>query len=163
MVVVVVARYSRERSSLMLECRRRFHLPDFEGKGDSLAKKVPRPREASGRTSIALPRWASPSQGPRHHPVSTGPNIALAQISTTPVQAADYDVGSIHITAPWARATPKGASSGAPGTHAGDGHDGMMHMDKHTSTDRSGRPPAGETVSPRFLSSLAIRTCPNAG
>jgi periplasmic copper chaperone A len=39
--------------------------------------------------------------------------FALAPISTTPVQAADYDVGSIHITAPWARATPKGASSGA--------------------------------------------------
>jgi periplasmic copper chaperone A len=37
----------------------------------------------------------------------------LAQISTTPAQAADYDLGSIHITAPWARATPKGASSGA--------------------------------------------------
>jgi len=31
--------------------------------------------------------------------------LALALISTTPVQAADYDVGSIHITAPWARAT----------------------------------------------------------
>ena len=29
--------------------------------------------------------------------------VALAQISTTPVQAADYDVGSIHITAPRAR------------------------------------------------------------
>jgi copper(I)-binding protein len=28
-------------------------------------------------------------------------------------RAADYDVGSIHITEPWARATPKGASSGA--------------------------------------------------
>jgi copper(I)-binding protein len=39
--------------------------------------------------------------------------VALAQISATPVQAADYDVGSIHISAPWARATPKGASSGA--------------------------------------------------
>ncbi len=37
----------------------------------------------------------------------------LALASTMPVQAADYDVGSIHITAPWARATPKGASSGA--------------------------------------------------
>jgi periplasmic copper chaperone A len=34
-------------------------------------------------------------------------------LTTIPVQAADYDVGSIHITAPWARATPKGASSGA--------------------------------------------------
>jgi periplasmic copper chaperone A len=38
---------------------------------------------------------------------------ALAQTSTTPVQAADYDVGLIHITAPWARATPICASSGA--------------------------------------------------
>ena len=28
-------------------------------------------------------------------------------------QAADYDVGSIHISQPWSRATPKGASSGA--------------------------------------------------
>ena len=28
-------------------------------------------------------------------------------------QAADYDVGPIHIGEPWARATPKGASSGA--------------------------------------------------
>jgi hypothetical protein len=35
------------------------------------------------------------------------------QISTTPAQAADYDIGSIHIAQPWARATPKGASSGA--------------------------------------------------
>jgi periplasmic copper chaperone A len=39
--------------------------------------------------------------------------LALTQISTAPVRAADYDVGSIHIAAPWARATPKGASSGA--------------------------------------------------
>jgi periplasmic copper chaperone A len=44
---------------------------------------------------------------------AAGLAVALAQISTTTVQAADYDVGSIHITAPWARATPKGASSGA--------------------------------------------------
>ncbi len=28
-------------------------------------------------------------------------------------QAADYDVGSIHISQPWARATPQGASAGA--------------------------------------------------
>ena len=44
---------------------------------------------------------------------AAGLAVALAQISTTPVQAADYDIGSIHITEPWARATPKGASSGA--------------------------------------------------
>jgi periplasmic copper chaperone A len=30
-----------------------------------------------------------------------------------PALAADYDVGSIHISQPWARATPKGATSGA--------------------------------------------------
>ncbi len=39
--------------------------------------------------------------------------LAVMQISTTPARAADYDIGSIHITQPWARATPKGASSGA--------------------------------------------------
>ena len=39
--------------------------------------------------------------------------LTLALISTTPAQAGDYDIGSIHITQPWARATPKGASSGA--------------------------------------------------
>src|SRR6516162_469056 len=34
--------------------------------------------------------------------------------AATPVGAAgDYDVGSIHISRPWSRATPKGASSGA--------------------------------------------------
>jgi copper(I)-binding protein len=39
--------------------------------------------------------------------------LSLTQISATPAQAADYDIGPIHITQPWARATPKGASSGA--------------------------------------------------
>jgi periplasmic copper chaperone A len=34
-------------------------------------------------------------------------------IFAPPARAADNDAGSIHITAPWARATPKGASSGA--------------------------------------------------
>jgi len=34
-------------------------------------------------------------------------------IASTNVRAADYDVGPIHIAQPWARATPKGASSGA--------------------------------------------------
>src|SRR5262249_24341765 len=56
--------------------------------------------EASiGRTSIALSRLASTS--------------LWRQSSTTPVQAADYDVGSIHIAQPWSRATPKGAKAGA--------------------------------------------------
>ncbi len=39
--------------------------------------------------------------------------LAFAQLSGTPAQAADYHVGSIHIAQPWARATPKGASTGA--------------------------------------------------
>ena len=38
--------------------------------------------------------------------------LALAGFATT-ARAADYDVGSIHIAQPWARATPKGASAGA--------------------------------------------------
>ena len=38
--------------------------------------------------------------------------LAASQISL-PAHAADYDVGSMHISQPWARATPKGASSGA--------------------------------------------------
>ena len=39
--------------------------------------------------------------------------LALAQLAATAAQATDYNVGSIQITAPWARATPKGATSGA--------------------------------------------------
>src|SRR3984885_10181155 len=37
----------------------------------------------------------------------------LAPPAAVPAWAADYDVGSIHIAAPWARATPKGAAAGA--------------------------------------------------
>ncbi len=38
----------------------------------------------------------------------------LSQIlPALPAHAADYDVGSIHIATPWARATPTGASTGA--------------------------------------------------
>jgi copper(I)-binding protein len=37
-----------------------------------------------------------------------------AQLAWSPAtRAADYDVGSIHISQPWSRATPKGASAGA--------------------------------------------------
>lgn len=39
--------------------------------------------------------------------------VALSQIAAVGAQAADYDVGAIHISKPWARATPKGASNGA--------------------------------------------------
>jgi copper(I)-binding protein len=39
--------------------------------------------------------------------------LAATPLVAAAASAADYDVGSIHITQPWARATPKGASSGA--------------------------------------------------
>jgi copper(I)-binding protein len=44
--------------------------------------------------------------------VLTAP-LTLAQFAAVPAQAADYDVGSIHISQPWSRATPKGAASAA--------------------------------------------------
>src|SRR5580698_1177281 len=40
-------------------------------------------------------------------------SIALAPLAALPAYAADYDVGSIHISQPWSRATPKGAAAGA--------------------------------------------------
>lgn len=45
--------------------------------------------------------------------VAAGLSFAFASLAATPTLAADYTVGSIHITQPWARATPKGASAGA--------------------------------------------------
>ena len=39
--------------------------------------------------------------------------VSVLQFAAADARAADYNVGSIHITEPWARATPKGASSGA--------------------------------------------------
>ncbi len=39
--------------------------------------------------------------------------LSLPQLSVIKVHAEDYKVGSIQITQPWARATPKGASAGA--------------------------------------------------
>jgi copper(I)-binding protein len=41
--------------------------------------------------------------------VAFAAQLAVPQLA----QAADYDVGSIHISQPWSRATPKGASAGA--------------------------------------------------
>jgi copper(I)-binding protein len=48
----------------------------------------------------------------RFHTCAAIVALALTQMPI-PAWAADYDVGSIHISQPWARATPKGASSGA--------------------------------------------------
>ena len=38
---------------------------------------------------------------------------AVLALGVMPAQATDYDVGPIHNSQPWARATPKGASTGA--------------------------------------------------
>ncbi len=48
-------------------------------------------------------------------PHGLGAIIALATMPflVFTARATDYDVGSIHISQPWARATPKGASAGA--------------------------------------------------
>ena len=45
--------------------------------------------------------------------LAAGCALALAQLAAPAAQATDYNVGPIQITAPWARATPKGASTGA--------------------------------------------------
>jgi len=39
--------------------------------------------------------------------------VLIGELWAAQVRAADYDVGPIHIAQPWARATPKGAKSGA--------------------------------------------------
>jgi copper(I)-binding protein len=39
--------------------------------------------------------------------------IAILYCAAGTAQAADYDVGSLHLAQPWSRATPKGASAGA--------------------------------------------------
>jgi hypothetical protein len=39
--------------------------------------------------------------------------LTLAPLAAAPAWAADVDVGSIHISQPWSRATPKGASAAA--------------------------------------------------
>ena len=44
---------------------------------------------------------------------AAGCALALTQISASAAEAADYDVGPIQISEPWARATPKGATSAA--------------------------------------------------
>jgi periplasmic copper chaperone A len=72
--------------------------------------------KSSIKSSITSLAW---SNAMTRFPWTTGYGLAAtlafaaAQLATTPAQAADYDVGSIHISQPWARATPKGASAGA--------------------------------------------------
>jgi periplasmic copper chaperone A len=39
--------------------------------------------------------------------------LTLARLTATPASAADFAIGEIHISQPWARATPKGAVNGA--------------------------------------------------
>lgn len=62
-----------------------------------MTKSVPRPLLGAAIGALALTAF-----------------IAAAAALTSPAAAAgDYDLGSIHISQPWSRATPKGAASGA--------------------------------------------------
>jgi len=58
---------------------------------------------------------ASPMKNFAWNSISRGiaATIALASLAALPARAADYDIGSIHISQTWARATPKGAAAGA--------------------------------------------------
>lgn len=47
------------------------------------------------------------------YPLLAALTLIAAQLAPVRSHASQYDVGSIHITQPWARATPKGASTGA--------------------------------------------------
>jgi periplasmic copper chaperone A len=47
------------------------------------------------------------------YPTIAALTLSATGIAAAPAHASDYDVGSIHITQPWARATPKAASTGA--------------------------------------------------
>jgi periplasmic copper chaperone A len=47
------------------------------------------------------------------HSLGAAAAVLIGQLWPVQVQADDYDVGPIHIAQPWARATPKGAKSGA--------------------------------------------------
>lgn len=44
---------------------------------------------------------------------ATLPVLAIVALFAGPASAADYKIGSLDVTQPWARATPKGASTGA--------------------------------------------------
>jgi hypothetical protein len=57
--------------------------------------------------------WKSKTRGMTAMVAALASPLILAQFTSLPAQAADYDVGSMHISQPWARATPKGASSAA--------------------------------------------------
>jgi copper(I)-binding protein len=62
-----------------------------------MTKPIPQPRLGAATSALALTAF-----------------IAAAPALTSPAAAAgDYDLGSIHISQPWSRATPKGAATGA--------------------------------------------------
>ena len=64
---------------------------------------------------LSRPLQSGPTVAPAITAVLTGAAaLCAAFYGVSPAAAAgDYDVGSIHISQPWSRATPKGAASGA--------------------------------------------------
>lgn len=61
---------------------------------------------------VPKPIRSGPSGARAIMAVLSGAAVVYAT-SISQVAAGDYDVGSIHISQPWSRATPKGAASGA--------------------------------------------------
>src|ERR1051326_1966223 len=59
--------------------------------------------------SEIMPRLSAKSR----HVVAALLVLAGAALLAGPAAAADYKIGSLDVTQPWARATPKGASTGA--------------------------------------------------
>ena len=64
---------------------------------------------------LSRPLQNGPTVAPAITAVLTGAAaLCAAFYGVSPAApAGDYDVGSIHISEPWSRATPKGAASGA--------------------------------------------------
>jgi periplasmic copper chaperone A len=62
-----------------------------------MTKPIPRPRLGAATSALALTAFIT----------------AVAALTSPAASAGDYDLGSIHISQPWSRATPKGAATGA--------------------------------------------------
>jgi len=63
---------------------------------------------------LSRPLQSGPTVAPATTVLTGAAALCAAFYGVSPAAAAgDYDVGSIHISQPWSRATPKGAASGA--------------------------------------------------
>src|SRR5271170_2987549 len=95
---------------------RRF-LPDAYSKSwrEILARNLGRHSTRSTSMNSLIPNFTRKftSRGVAAASAALIAQIFPAALTAVPAHAADYDIGSIHISTPWARATPQGASAGA--------------------------------------------------